>query len=680
MARSRLGTGMITAVIGLGFLLQTVAWAGEAWLSVEADRSVSIAERPAVAAPRMVAQSQGVDGLGVTVQVAGLTVEPSETAGGRFLRVGWPDASVYGQIGAPAIPVLRRLFVAPLGAVVTVAAQEGAPVVVDLAAAGLPTHLMPVQPPIPKIPGALQNADFQFDQAAYALDAGGPIQRVVVTELGLVRGQRLCLLEIRPVAYNPAAGELTWWPRLSAEVSFAGGNFPEGGLTALPGLHRVVLNADLVSQARVRGSGNYLIVVANAYAADIASFATAKGAQGFNVTTYVDTSVNATTIKTYIESEYNGASPPDYVLLVGDTNTIPNWTGGGAGSPATDLPYSCMDGASDWYADIALGRFSVRSSGDVQAIVNKTLYYEDGPLSDPDYVKRAVFMASEDNYTVSEGTHNWVISNYMDPNNIVSDKLYCHTYNATTQQVRNAFNDGRFFGIYSGHGGTYSWADGPVFSQSDVNNLTNADMYPFVCSFACITGTYTVTECFTETWSRAANKGAAAIYGSSVNSYWTEDDILEKRLFDVIYDDGDNVPSEVGTVWNETRMRYLAQMGSGSTTRRYFEMYNLLGDPSLAFPGAVGLQVTPGNSLSSVGDPGGPFVPDSIVYTLENLGPGPISYDVTVTEPWLTVSGGTGTLPNVNDTAPVTITVNTIANGLPIGRHDATINFTTTTD
>jgi hypothetical protein len=33
-------------------------------------------------------------------------------------------------------------------------------------------------------------------------------------------------------------------------------------------------------------------------------------------------------------------------------------------------------------------------------------------------------------------------------------------------------------------------------------------------------------------------------------------------------------------------MRYLAQMGSGSTTRRYFEMYNLMGDPSLYFPNA----------------------------------------------------------------------------------------------
>ncbi len=233
-------------------------------------------------------------------------------------------------------------------------------------------------------------------------------------------------------------------------------------------------------------------------------------------------------------------------------------------------------------------------------------------------------MASEDNYTVSEGTHNWVISNYMDPNEIVSDKLYCHTYSATTQQVRNAFNDGRFYGIYSGHGGTYSWADGPSFSQTDVRNLTNLNMYPFVCSFACITGTYTVTECFVETWILEEDGAAVHVTGSSVNSYWTEDDVLEKRLFDSIYDEDDDVPSEAGPVWNEAKMRYLSQMGSGSTTRRYFEMYNPMGDPALllaapppltiTLPGGAPEYLTPGESTQitvQIVDGGESYVPGS---------------------------------------------------------------------
>ena len=526
------------------------------------------------------------DGFGVTIEMTELALRSCATKGGEFVELGWPNAAQAGEIGTPSVLAIRRLFVAPPEADVSLIADAGPGFTVNSEAVGFPLVLKPVQPPIPKIPGARESAEFVLDEAAYELAEDYPAERFALEELGIVRGQRLLLLTAYPVAFNAAEQRITYYPRLAAEIRFEGGADTGHELSVMPGLDQVVLNPEMLPVG-ARGVGNYLIIVANAYQTTIAPFAAAKSAQGFTVTTWVPTSASATTIKNYIQGLWGGPNSPDYVLLVGDTDTIPEWEGGGVGSPDTDLPYACMDGGDDWYPDIAIGRFPVRSTSQLQAIIDKTLYYEDGPLADPDYVNRAVFMASEDNYTVSEGTHNWVIDNYMDPNDIVSDKLYSHTYDATTQQVRNAFNDGRFFGIYSGHGSTTSWADGPPFSQSDVNNLTNGDMYPFVCSFACVTGSYTLTECFTETWIRAANKGALAIYGSSVNSYWTEDDVLEKRLFDAIYDEGDDVPGEVGPVWNETRVRYLAQMGSGSTTRRYFEMYNLMGDPSLRFPGAV---------------------------------------------------------------------------------------------
>jgi len=62
-----------------------------------------------------------------------------------------------------------------------------------------------------------------------------------------------------------------------------------------------------------------------------------------------------------------------------------------------------------------------------------------------------------------------------------------YTYSATTQQVKNQINAGTNFAIYSGHGAETEWADGPVFTQSDVASLTNT-RYPFVASFACLTG------------------------------------------------------------------------------------------------------------------------------------------------------------------------------------------------
>ena len=576
-----LGLGWKTAMVLVLCIASSAA--GELWVTTPSNGPVAVQAAPG-RAPALAVNDQGQTGFDVAVTTEGLSLEPCKTKGGEFVRVQWPDASMSGEVGTPALPVVRRLFAVPNGASVTVSATMGSPVTIDSTLLNTPLRVIPVQPPIEKTPGAADRAKFQFNEEAYSVNFTAPSDRVIVQEGGIARGQQLYVLEVRPVAYNAAAQKLTIWPELNVEVRFSRTDAAPSALKPLPGLRSIVLNPAIVPQVAQRGSGNYLIVAAPAYVSAISSFASAKQAQGFTVTTHSAESTKEA-IKTYIQSLWGGASAPDYILLVGDTDTIGMWTGGGEGSPSTDIQYACMDGTSDWYPDIAIGRFSVQSTAQLSAIVAKTLLYENGPLPDAQYLKRAVFMASEDNYTVSEGTHNWVIENYMLPNEIVSDKLYCHTYGATPAQVSAAFNNGRVFGIYSGHGGETYWADGPVFYQSDVNALTNVGMYPIVYSFACVTGTLTVSECYMETWQRAANKAGVIAIGSSVNSYWTEDDMLEKKLFDSIYDENDSVVPEVGPVWNDAKMRYLSVMGTGSTTRRYFEMYNILGDPALEYPG-----------------------------------------------------------------------------------------------
>lgn len=187
-------------------------------------------------------------------------------------------------------------------------------------------------------------------------------------------------------------------------------------------------------------------------------------------------------------------------------------------------------------------------------------------------------MAGNDNYHISEGTHNYVINTYLEPNGYNCTKLYEVSYGATTQDVKDALNDGRSLAIFSGHGSTTSWADGPSFTQSDVNSLTNTDMYPFVCSHACVTGSFALSECFGETWLRAEDKAGLAFWGSSANTLWTEDDILERGMFQAWWDDG------LETIGGMTDMGlyYLYENYSGGGyTKYYFECYNVLGDPSV---------------------------------------------------------------------------------------------------
>jgi len=597
---------------------------------------------------------------------------------GQFIDLGWPGASKLGEIGKPALPVVRKLFVAPVGANVSLKVFSGRRSIIDLGRRGMGRMIMPAQEPVEKLPGARSRARFRLDIGEYIKNEYAPAERVVIEEVGTVRGHRLMLLEMRPVSYNPTEGRLRFWPRLSAEVRFRGGR-RGSNRSVVQGLDAAVANPEILpGDAKV--SANYLIVVAQPFEAEIQRFATAKQAQGYVVTTYPVTPGAAnTTIKSYIQGLWGTADAPDYILLVGDTDAIPNFRGGGEERPNTDLPYTCMDAGDDWYPDIAIGRFPVRSTSQLEDVVDKTLAFEDGLYADNDYLARAVFMASEDNYFISEGSHNWVIDNYMTPYEIASDKLYSHTYSATTQQVRDAFNNGRLYGVYSGHGGEYHWADGPVFHQSDIRGLTNADLYPFVFSFACVAGSYMLEECFTETWLLTADKGAVAVYGSSVNSYWTEDDQLERCLFQTLYDDDIR---EIAPCWNAALMRYLAVMGTGQVTRRYFEMYNLMGDPSayvpLPIPG-TGLKVSPRTDLESAGPEGGGFTPVSTVYTLENQNETGINFEVTADQPWVSIDTPAGYLEGYA-MADVTVSIGVEANTLAIGGYEADVSFVNTTD
>jgi subtilisin-like proprotein convertase family protein len=144
--------------------------------------------------------------------------------------------------------------------------------------------------------------------------------------------------------------------------------------------------------------------------------------------------------------------------------------------------------------------------------------------------------------------------------------------------VRDAFNDGRVLGIYSGHGATTYWADGPVFYQSDVEGLTNNGMYPFVQSYSCYTGQYTLAECFAETWTRQEGTAGIAFWGSSVTSYWDEDDVLEKEVFRAQFADGF---TWISGMLDQGKWGLYQYYSGGGSTQRYYEMYNIFGDPSI---------------------------------------------------------------------------------------------------
>ncbi|MCK4872145.1 MAG: hypothetical protein KAS72_05435 [Phycisphaerales bacterium] len=531
------------------------------------------------------------DRIELTVQLDGIRAQQVDTKAGAFVALTWPGAAPWGDVGTPLLPVYRQLFTAPVGADVNLNITSGPSHIISLPPLGYADPIVPMQPRIEMTPSAIENIPFRWDRASYAHDAFTLAQRAGITKAGIARGRQLYLLEVRPVAYNPARGQLNVWQDIDIRITITGGARSAARIGPAAPLDALLLNPEPLLGSG-RGTGNYLIVVADDLADTILPFTAAKTAQGFDVTTQVVASgSSAASIKADIESLWGTADAPDYLLLVGDSNTIPSWVGGGARHTSTDLPYACMDGGDDWYPDMAYARFSVRKQDQLQAIIDKTLFMEAGVFADPTAVKRVVFLAGWDAPANGEPTHDWVIDTYLGPRDYDSRKLYTRIYAARTQDVYDEFNAGCVIGVFHGHSWWDQWQSGPVFSHIDVQNLSNEGMYPFVLNMTCSIGNYansTYEPCFTEEWLRVPDKGAAAVVGATAYIYyqsnpgWPETCNLEKYVFDTIYLDG---IYEVSPIWQGALGRLLTMYGPGDPVcRDYFEMFALLGDPSLEIP------------------------------------------------------------------------------------------------
>jgi hypothetical protein len=535
-------------------------------------------------APELSVCASDFEKIQIDLFIPGLSMSPStNNQGETFTSLSMGDYGFTLEEGNPQLPAIREFLEIPYGASCSVRLVDPA-----YAEIQLEHRVLPRQAPVPKIEGARANASFKINDSVYSAQGFCLNEEISFETLGFIRGSRVGMLEIFPVNYNPATGFLKVLTSASIEITLEGA---DPSLTrsmmeryATPGFERLAsklfknsgffrAHLKLPKDSGSRNTG-FLIIAHTLFVnhQSLQDFKAHKDSLGFEVTVVSSTEAGSTkqNIKDYIKDAVeNWKVPPAFLVLVGDTNHISHWNGSGSYNPATDLNYACIRG-SDYFPDIFIGRFSVASTTQLENLVQKVLDMETVNT------KKAVFMASVDNYNISEGTHNYVINTHLDPDTWSCDKLYCKTYNAQTYQVSNAFNDGRTLGVFSGHGWSGGWGDGPPFDQSNVKALTNT-IYPIVLSFSCSTGAYSTGECFAETWIRD-DHGATVFYGSSESSYWSEDDILERRMIDGWYDHGLERFAEMADYGMYKTYQYI---GSGSWARMYYEMYNTMGDPSI---------------------------------------------------------------------------------------------------
>jgi hypothetical protein len=87
-----------------------------------------------------------------------------------------------------------------------------------------------------------------------------------------------------------------------------------------------------------------------------------------------------------------------------------------------------------------------------------------------------------------------------------------------------------------------------------------------------------VSECFGETWVKVADKGGIGFWGASNLTYWDEDDILEKRMFQAAFQES---CYSIGGMTDRALYLLYGYYGGTGLTKYYLDVYNVLGDPSL---------------------------------------------------------------------------------------------------
>ncbi len=363
---------------------------------------------------------------------------------------------------------------------------------------------------------------------------------------------------------------------------------------------------DVRLEPSAAGGGTPLIVVHHAdHDAAFQAYRDQRLAEGFAVTQIRLTGTNtAENVRSRVREAY-AATGARYVVLLGDVEKVPTFINTADGTTArSDLAYALLDPGEtfDNYLgkDVGIGRISLDTTSELLEYVAKLAAFRAGPRHrDLTWVSGG---STSGDYDSPDGTHNYVLANHIDTARYHNQLFYRNVGSAAELTAYiSAGTDGV---VYSGHGSEDGWLR-YGYDGADLAGLTNTLDAPVVFGHCCLTGSFQIDDCFAEEW-LATKERAVAYVGGSQNTYWDEDDVLERREFQYFHEHrGASVAQALD--WG-LRQTAAAHPNSGEY---YFTIYHVFGDPTVQLFGpSVEVTHTP---LADTGSRAGPYVVEADV-------------------------------------------------------------------
>ena len=551
----------------------------------------------------------------IEINIPAISYEKKVFSAGEFVELIVNDLSRSNDIGKPEIPIYTKLIEVPIGATVRMNVLGYDEELISLSDWGVFTLIKPTQPSQRK--DSDNPAAFQYDKQTYTKKGYVNEKIALFEDEGVMRSCRIGQIIVAPIQYNPTENKLRVLNNIIVEVEFVGADEDKTmnmkRMYADPIFTRTLSNSGIGIAPSVYDDTKrrtYVIVSDIVFQNTLQPFINHKKLQGYNViVSYTNNSnVGNTTasIKNYLkglyESPAQGMAPPLYVLLVGDTEYIPAFN---TGSHVTDLYY--FEYTGDYLPEVMYGRFSASTNEQLQNIIEKTITYDCKDVPIPAYMKNAVLIAgAEDNNSndliYGNGMVNYGTTYYFNSSNGITSYHYLQDEPAGanySQSIIQKVNAGVGFINYSGHGSSDGWVD-PQFNVSDIYNLSNNAKYGLWIGNCCYSNKFDTAECFGEAVLRAKSKGGIGYIGASDETIWREDyywsigyrsGITSNPSYNNnnlgAYDRLFHTHGESSDGWAITQGQILlagnlaVQSSPSSYKQYYWEIYHLMGDPSL---------------------------------------------------------------------------------------------------
>jgi len=559
--------------------------------------------------------SSSSEGLNVRFALDTIEYQEVNTKEGVWTALNAKNYTSTNTVGEPALPLLRKIISVPLGATLEYKLSDTIRRSIALEASGVRYPIMPYQESLAKCEDPNQ-AEFVVNRNFYNGAKGTSQATIQLTELGMMRGERLVALDFVPANYNPASKSLDVVVSTNVNIRFVNPDF--SATTALKArtssvifesvLASTIWNYPATRTSLMRYPIGYVIITPQNFIPALQPFVDWKTREGYNVSVNTIESIgnNANSIRTFMQGLWNAATPenpaPSYLLIVGDVAQVVS-NSGSTGSHPTDLNYVRLEG-TDYMPEMYFGRFSATSPAEVTNQVNKTLMHEQYTMPDDSYLNDVVLIAGMDSYYASthgNGQINYGTANYFNPAHGINAHTYLYPASGSNAaNIRADVSAGAGYVNYTAHGDVTNWSD-PSFTINHINALQNQNKYSFVVGNCCLTSKFDSPICFAEGWLRAVDKGGIIYIGGTNSTYWNEDywwgvgakgnatgsappyNANALGVYDAIFhENGEAFSNWASSAGAMTVMGNLAVVQGNSTRINYYwEIYSVMGDPSL---------------------------------------------------------------------------------------------------